>query len=110
MRDCSTHRFCAAKLGREFCAAELSQNQYDGRSRDRRQRVLNKNEHLTGSAETSDMLPAITRILKAIGLIALPLAMALQLFAGISVGRMLAIALTGAACFYGAHYIERQQS
>jgi hypothetical protein len=56
------------------------------------------------------MLHAITRILKVIGLIALPLAMALQLFAGISVGRMLAIALTGAACFYGAHLIERQQS
>lgn len=56
------------------------------------------------------MLAAITRTLKIIGLIALPLAIILQLFAGISVGRMLAIALAGAACFYGAHYIERQQS
>jgi hypothetical protein len=56
------------------------------------------------------MLATITRTLKVIGLIALPLAIVLQLFAGISVGQMLLIALAGAACFYAAHYIERQQS
>lgn len=56
------------------------------------------------------MLASITRTLKLIGLVALPLAIVLQLFAGISVGQMLMIALAGFACFYGAHYIERQQS